>query len=456
VRALIGKDQTAEAIKEAAAFLALQPRSAVAEVAAGEAAYRAANFDDMGTHILKAFNDDRCDGRVLALAANLYYLHAHYGTESTLLANAHRVRPNDELIRRDWISSLPRTQREAELARYLVETKALSDKDRAEYTNEEDHLKAHHPNECRITAKTPTVTIPFAYLRTQSEGDDTSYGLEVSFNSRKRRLEIDTGASGITLTRSAAKSLGLAPEYRLHTGGIGDDGEVDSYLTHVADIQIGGIQISNCMVEVISEKSKYRMNVDGLIGLDVFHNWLSTLDFPNLKLILAPLPPRPLSAELAAMDEDDRPFQDGIEPAEMTNWLHFVRVGHEILLPTFINSGNVHYMLADTGASISNISIPYAREYSKLHSQNDVSIYGISGEVKKVLVTDNISLQFGKVKMPSAPYYAFDLTNLSHNAGVEISGILSLPTLSRLSVSIDYRDNLIQLKYDPTRDMRRF
>jgi hypothetical protein len=297
VRALIGKNQTAEAIKEAADSIALAPQSALAEVAAGEAAYRNADFDDMRAHIAKAKSYNRCEGRLLALTAQLYSVNAYFGTEARLLADAHRIRPKDELILRDWINSLPRKQRQVELSKYLADANALSEKDRSDYANEEDHLKARRAGECRITSKAQNVSIPFTYLY----GDNThptSFGLEVAFNSKKRRMQIDTGASGIVLTHAAARSLGLVPEYKLQTSGVGDDGEVDSYLTHVANIQIGDVQISDCMVDVLSNKAK--LNVDGLIGIDVFSRWLATLDYPNGKLTLGPLPPRPDTAETTA------------------------------------------------------------------------------------------------------------------------------------------------------------
>jgi len=48
------------------------------------------------------------------------------------------------------------------------------------------------------------------------------------------------------------------------------------------------------------------------------------------------------------------------------------------------------------------------------------------------------------------------MTNISHDESVEVSGLVGLPTLSRLTITVDYRDNLIQLKYDPKHDVQRF
>src|SRR6201999_2071162 len=98
----------------AADMLSKAPRSAIAEVAAGEADYRAAEFDGARTHGLAALNDNPCEARARALVANLFYVTARFAAEASYLADAHSLRPNDELIRRDWIESLPRKQRAIE------------------------------------------------------------------------------------------------------------------------------------------------------------------------------------------------------------------------------------------------------------------------------------------------------------------------------------------------------
>jgi hypothetical protein len=81
---------------------------------------------------------------------------------------------------------------------------------------------------------------------------------------------------------------------------------------------------------------------------------------------------------------------------------------------------------------------------------------GISGEVKKVYRIDSASLQFGSLALPPTSFSVFDITTVSHDTGAEISGFIGLPTLSRLTISIDYRDNLMQMKYDPKHDFQRF
>jgi len=261
-RALIGQDKVEEALAEAQSEQQKYPKSVLAEVALCEVAYRSADFVGVQTHAANANSLDPCEARMLDLTANLFDVLAMFASELRILASAHLIRPKDELIRRDWIQSLPRKQQAAELERYLAEQNSLSGKDRNEYDIQSQHLKARRPGECRISSKSETTSIPFSPIYGSATRVE-AYGLDVGFNGKKRRLQIDTGASGILLTSGAARALGLTQEYHLKTGGVGDEGDADSYLTHVASIQIGDVVLTDCMVEVLK---KSQLDVDGLIG----------------------------------------------------------------------------------------------------------------------------------------------------------------------------------------------
>lgn len=467
VRALIGKNRTDEAQKTAQEMLKKNPQSALAETAAGEAAYRAADFEGARTHALAALRDNSCEARARALVAKLFEISAQFASEASYLAVAHKLRPNDELIRRDWIDSLPRKEEVIELEKYLAGPNALSERDRTDAVNEEDHLKAWRPGECRITSGVDTAKIPFVpFIGNGDLSHPQAYGLDVNLNGKRRRMQIDTGASGILLSAGAAKGLGLTPEYHLQTGGIGDDGEVESYLTHVASIQIGDIRFSDCMVEVLPKLKRTNVEIDSLIGVDVFDRWLVTLDYQNTELLLNPLPSRPGPKEPAGLntataqtqkaDDDDPVPEDAITPPGMKDWLHVVRVGHNLLLPASLNKGKIRYMIADTGAAETTLSLAFARENGKPKLDDNVKFYGISGKVQETYRIDDAYLKFGRFSLFPQSFWAFDVTNVSHDNGVEVSGFVGLPTLSRLTITIDYRDNLMNLKYDPNNDHQRF
>jgi len=452
IRALIGEDEVIQARTEADSWLANAPNDALAEVAAGEVAYRNADIIAAQQHANKAILENRCEGRVLALAANIDSLGAAFAQEANLIALAHRLRPNDEMIRRDWIFSLPFQQRTAELARYLDETQHLSEDDRTLYADDEERLKAHHPGECRVTSNTDTASFPLKPVRTANQAS----GLDVEINSVNRRLEVDTGASGIVLTLATAKKLGLKPEHRLFLGGVGDSRTISSYLTHVANIRIGPFEFSDCLVEVLE---KTRFNADGFIGTNLFAKWLVTLDYPRSELRLSPLPVIPKltqpdnsgqSADEVAVSEDEmsQPQNRYVAP-EMQHWLRMLRIDNMLLVPVKLDHGPLHYFVADTGSTQTTLSVTLARETHREYMETGTHFFGIAGDVNKVYRVDDAVLHFGAFQLPPASYDAFDLSLLLQRTGLTVSGLLGLPTLARLTISIDYRDNLMQLQYDP-------
>jgi predicted aspartyl protease len=452
VRSLLGKDQ----VTEAKAALAGAPAGALTEVAAGEVAYRAAEFQAANEHAFAAVRSGPCEGRARALTARLYTLFGYNATAAKAVAAAHQLRPDDELIRREWIDSLPRGQRRAELERYLSDKPTLSAKEAGEYQTEQQYLRARRPGECHLSSRPASTKVPFQLVSWDALRPH-AFGLDAAFNGKRRRLEIDTGASGIVLTASAAKALGLPHEYTIKTGGVGDQGDVDSYLTHVASIRIGDVEIADCMVEVLAKSNAGMSGLDGLIGMNVFWHWLVTLDYPNRMLLLNPLPPRDAGAPDETSDDEEGGGapHDAITPPQMQNWLRVATIGHDLLIPSSINNGPTHYLIADTGASVTTLSLAFAKEAGKLHEEPDARIGGISGEVKTVYSVDNAVIQFGNLRLTPQSYLAFDFTQLSHEEGTDISGLFGFPTLSRLTVSIDYRDNLMQLKYDFKNDPQR-
>ncbi len=458
VRALVGEDRVAEARAEAEAMLQRSPKSSVAEVALAEALYRAADIDAALAHTRAALADDPCEGRAAGMMGSILELNGYYALEARFLDQGHRLRPDDELMRRFWMSSLPRKRREEELASYMEGVHHLSQDQSRTFSDTLTRLKARKQGECKVTSKADSTKIALQPIY----GDHphpVAFGMDVLYNNTRRRMQLDTGASGIVLTEGAARALKLTPEYIFKSGGVGDEGERDSFLAHVHSVRIGDVELTDCMVEVVA---KTKLDVDGLIGMDVFRRWLVTLDYGNAMVQLDPLPARP-SANPAAVkpasldDTGDAALpQDRYIAPEMKDWGSVLRIGHDLLLPAFLSPNSpAHFLIMDTGASETNLSTGMGREIGKLHGSN-TEFYGISGKVNKVYETDTTPLRVANLILPPSVYYAMDTTHLSHNAGFEISGLLGLPTLQRLIIKIDYRDNLLKLIYDPNHDVVRF
>jgi hypothetical protein len=74
------------------------------------------------------------------------------------------------------------------------------------------------------------------------------------------------------------------------SGGIGDKGRKSAYIGTAKSISVGGLDFEDCTVEVLENRSV--VGEEGLIGADVFEDFLVDIDFPHEKLRLSELPKR--------------------------------------------------------------------------------------------------------------------------------------------------------------------
>jgi hypothetical protein len=95
------------------------------------------------------------------------------------------------------------------------------------------------------------------------------------------------------------------------------------------------------------------------------------------------------------------------------------------------------------------ISLDAAREVTVLSGMNGPTVKGLNGEVQKVQVASEVPLGFAGVRQIVSGMTSIDTSSVSRNVGVNISGFIGFVTLRELVISIDYRDNLIHVVYDP-------
>ncbi|MGP0021498.1 MAG: aspartyl protease family protein [Candidatus Sulfotelmatobacter sp.] len=404
---------------------------------------------------------------------------AMYKTAKAMIDEAHALDANDSDIQEEWIGTLSRAQR----IKYLEDSLAGENNwDAEEHEGVKDYLAYlkeranQHKESCRLVSKVTATDTPLARLLidpTHLHG----YGLAVALNGHKGKLLLDTGASGILITRSIAEHAGISKISQTKVWGVGDKGGRNAYFGVADSIKIGDLEFQNCSVEVIEQRSV--LDDDGLIGADVFQNFLVEIDFPNEKLKLSQLPKRPGEVErkLALNSEDDEAndsdaaepeadakpgesktadaktpapasgLQDRYIAPEMQSYTRVFRFGHDLLVPTGIGNVPPKLFLMDTGATMNVISPAAAREVTKVHGDSDTIIKGISGKVNNVFTANKAVLVFGHLRQENQEMTAFDTKNLSDNIGTEISGFLGFTTLRLLDIKIDYRDALVDFKY---------
>jgi predicted aspartyl protease len=134
---------------------------------------------------------------------------------------------------------------------------------------------------------------------------------------------------------------------------------------------------------------------------------------------------------------------------EMKNWTPVFRVGHYLIFPTKIGDAPLKLFLMDTGAQMGMISPAAAREVTHVSTDELMHVSGLNGQVKNVLMADKVTIRFANVAQTLQGMTSYDSSALAHSAGVEISGLIGFPTLRELVISIDYRDNLVHVVYDP-------
>jgi predicted aspartyl protease len=464
VRTTLAEDKLPEALALAMKFNAAHPNDAQVLNALGEVRFRRGEVNEAAAAFNRSTQLNPCNGVTHYDAYRFFELSGMYASAQRRLEIAHTLSPDNKEIERRWRAShaLPMTP-EQQLA-YLKERL-----DKPELTQEQKDgiqaaiqgIETREKGSCALVSpvaatKVPIVSIADGPISTPQEMYGA--GLEVEFNGKKRRLEIDTGASGILLSRSVAKSAGLVPELEVKTGGIGDQGPANSFVTHVDDIKIGNMEFRNCMVQVLEQGRV--LSVDGLIGTDVFRDYVVTLDIPGREMRIGPLPKRPDEAgekptSLNTSDADETPVsvadsaKDRYIAPEMKDWTPVFRSGHYLIFPTVIGNAPLKLFIMDTGASHGMISPEAAREVTHVSGGTDERVKGISGEVNKVLIADRVSITFAGVRQITEGMTSYDSALLARSAGVEISGLIGFPMLRELVLSIDYRDNLVHVVYDP-------
>jgi hypothetical protein len=213
VDALLRQQKVADAARIVQKALAAHAKSTVLLTANAEVLYSqgapwlAANIVE-GT-----IPQDPCNARLHLVHARLLRLSSYYASEQKELRIAHQLDPYDPAIRREWIETLSTRQRIAELEQYLASATGDDPEDvrRLKTYLEALQKRLTEPHKsCRLVSTRNSTEIPFAML--MSDATHTrAFGLEVKLNDHNARLEIDTGAGGIVVSRSIAQRSGLKP-----------------------------------------------------------------------------------------------------------------------------------------------------------------------------------------------------------------------------------------------------
>jgi tetratricopeptide (TPR) repeat protein len=434
-RKALGNDGVATAWKIAQKALADAPDSAAAHEFAGEVLFRRGQFAQADAEFKSAIG---LDPRLALAWWGLGRVAECASMSKTAVEDFHRayeLNPKDPRILAAWIPRLHGRERASALEAYAAIAGGSTESN--ELRQRMDLAKALEGRQLTALASPFHATeIPLRGFENGATHVRT-YGVEALVNGSPVKLVLDTGATGIVMSRPAAERAGLVRVSDVTMRGIGDNAKgMGGYRAIAEHFRIGEVEYRDALISVTPQSIEGIQ--DGLIGSDVFSEFLITLDFTNGKLRLVPLPGYRLGEE----------FGDRVDIPEMRDATRVYRFGHISLVPVRVGSREGMFVL-DTGSARTMMSYDLAAEVSKLNHDDRNGLSGLSGRVSDVYQTGNVVLEFAGFAQKNLAMTALDTWQLSHQLGTEISGFLGLPVLDLFTLTIDYRDGLVKFERRP-------
>jgi predicted aspartyl protease len=226
------------------------------------------------------------------------------------------------------------------------------------------------------------------------------------------RMLLDSGAQHIVLDRRAAARVGRKTGSAFELVGVGTS---TKSCTRAAPgtVQIGDLVLENCDILVVD--GPIADDVDGVIPASLFAGFLIRLDLPHKVLELDAYPSEP-------------PLQDaGNLPVRADNRLFFLR--------SMLNETQPGYVLLDTGATFSAVSLDAARASRTYWSlANSIALRSSAGGIEGFQLAPGIRFRCGPRVFSGDPAVVVDLSDFMRHHRFDITGILGIPPfVTRLS-----------------------
>ena len=373
VRSLLKADDVKAAEESSQKALAAFPNSAIIHAERGDTYYRRGLIPQAEDEYKAALKlDDQC-ARAWLGQGKVDAVYVRRSQSKTAIAKAHDLDPDDSDAFYEWAIRLPYPENVAALERHLAEFHNDPEEERHE-REYKDFVKALAGRRTWIPAREVERTeIKMEALTVGAHFVLRGYGIRARLNDRATvTLLVDTGSSGITITRKLAEKIGARKLAEQALEGVGKSGPAVGYKAWVDKVAIGDLEFHDCFVQATPREIA---EVDGIIGMDVFSQYLVTLDLPARKLRLEPMPAR---------------SNDG-EPAHSEAFSQAFSIGHFLLLPAEVGKKASGLFVIDSGSNANTISPELARSIPEMRAFNS-PMSGASGVVNSAFIADDAML----------------------------------------------------------------
>jgi tetratricopeptide (TPR) repeat protein len=432
VRALLGAHRASDAYKAADAAAKSRPNSAPTEAALGMAAYRRGEILESERHFRRALQLDSKNAGALLGLGQVLSLVSKFATARDLYQAAYRAAPDDpDCI----VMGLANQQEGAEHVATLERVLATYDPK----TDEARDLRAHIASDTAVAGRKMRFASPYQHYDIKlvnvmyNSTSKRGVGIRVEINQKRFTLLLDTGASGISISPKSARKAGLEGlgDETSEARGFGDKPPAHSFSLLAREVRIGELILADVPIAAFTSASA--IGADGLIGADVFERFLVTIDFVHNQISLDPFAQPPPDQKPDSASNVDPGFTKAF------------RLGNDLSLLTSVNGSDNHLFLVDSGSSSNLIDRGVASETTKTYGDELTKLHGVQGAVNKVSRAQTATLVFARFRQENHDLIAFDMSKISEDMGIRLSGVLGMPVLSQLKLTINYLEGTVRL-----------
>jgi tetratricopeptide (TPR) repeat protein len=388
------------------------PNAAAAHAGRGDVYFRQGLIPEAEAEYKTAIGLDGRSARAWLGQGKIDAVFARRSDSKTAVARAHELDPDDGDALYEWALRQPYPQNAAALEKHLGEFRNDEEAERheREYI---DFIKALAGRKVWVPAREiERSEIKLELLTMGTTMAHRGYGIRVRLNDRATvTLLLDTGSSGVIVTRKLAEKIGAVKLSDQGLEGVGKNGGSAGYKAWVDKIVIGDLEFHDCFIHATPREIA---GVDGTIGADVFEKYLITVDFPGRKLRLDPVP-----------------------PSDPDSLAQAFSLGHLLLLPTEIGKKASGLFALDTGANANTITPELGKSVPEMRLIN-TPVYGASGAVNSTFMANDATLRFAGVRKTGERISTVDLHSVSKDLGVELSGQIGFSAVEEMKVLINY------------------
>jgi hypothetical protein len=424
VHTLLHEGKITEAAQRVQAMLGADPHSAAVLTAEAEVQLRQGQPWQAMQVLDAAEGADRCYARAHLIRSRALRIDSMYASERAEIQRAYEMDPTNPDILNAWSSVISPANEIAGTHESLTTMKDL-DADTRQKAEASVHsmmpLLSENSQTCKVLPLISTATLRLLPSKQDGKNID-GFRIEVRLPKGAARLQVDTAASGLFITRA------LAVENGLQQGATDPPGTV-----HLDSVQIGPLEFRDCMVGV--SDTPFAGNTDGSIGTDVFASYLVKIDPHAEKLTLSPLP------ALTGVLPGDRPALP-----ELAGFTPVYHRRQYLLVPVMLNNKSRKLFVLDTGMRLSTMTPETAHALSNIKVNFTNTLQTASGPPAHVY-RDSFDFQFANLALNHrSQILEFDPATIDRNAGFGVDGLLGFDMLHQLTLLLDYRDGLVKFE----------